>query len=95
MNFASAYAEIADAFNWNRVAIMVTHEDVFSLTAHAIMSELEWRNKTVLLQVVATTITGLSIDDGSLNALKEIMASMKKKFASSSCFLILLKSAIC
>ncbi len=71
---------LADMFNWNRVCILTTPEDIMKLTAEAFKSSMEDAGKHVTLRVVYTTVRGDVVDEDSMQALRDTMAQMKNEF---------------
>ena len=77
LDLAPVFDSLTDVFNWSRIGIITTQEDVYRLTAIAIMEEMQKSGKKVILNVVATTVRGDQYDAESLQSLSNIMESMK------------------
>ncbi len=70
---------LTDMFNWNKMAVISTFQDVFLLTANAIALELEDNGKQVILQVIDPTYIGDKNSEDGYNALQQIIAGLKHK----------------
>ncbi len=75
---ALAYAHLATMFGWSRIGILTTFEDNYRQLAISVVEELEKHNKTVFSQTIEKTVRGQTIDEVSMQALRESMTGMRK-----------------
>ncbi len=71
------YNAVADLFEWNRLAIIFTSEDLYALTAKAVKMELENNNKEVIMRLIDNTNRGETNDEKSMQDLRSTLIYMK------------------
>ena len=70
---------IAKQFNWTHFGIIYSQEDVFRITAEAVMRTLGSNNVSVVPQVIGNVMRGNSVNEKAQLAQQEILKSMKQK----------------
>ncbi len=73
------YNAVADMMGWNRICILTTVYEVWALTAEAARLTLERSGKDVLFHVIQTTVRGDQIDHDSIDALRDLLKTLKTK----------------
>lgn len=77
---APVFDKIADTFGWKRIAFITTPEELYTLVARATMTEMTKHGKEVNLNIIRSTMKGTQIDTESMQALREVMISLKTRF---------------
>ncbi len=82
LSFAPILNAVSDFFNWNTVAVLCTPEDIWKMTAHAIVDELQAHGKTAMFRVFLSTMRGGDIHKENMQVSQLLWYCTKIKCSS-------------
>ena len=82
ISLAPLFDKITDSYNWRRVGILTTTQNINQLTSGAIKSELERSGKTVIYRTIDKVVEGTQVNQNNFRKMKEIVKEIKEKARS-------------
>ncbi len=71
------YDQMASMFNWNRIGMITTTEDIWKSQAEAARMEMEKQGKMVIFRVISTTVQGDKTDKKRMRDLQDTLVALK------------------
>ncbi len=79
VSLGPVFNQLAAMFNWSKVAIITTPEDLWILTSQAIKNVMEKDNKTVVYHLIQSTHMGGTIIPEKMQALQQTISELKNQ----------------
>ncbi len=82
---APIYNALAAEFGWNKVAVLCTDVESFTLTTQAVIREMERHGREVVYRVVDSTVRGTELFQYGYDNLRKVISALKHEVNIGQC----------